>query len=148
MKLLFFFLRWSSWLFCCLHLSGPKVYKVYFQERQCLTAALLSVRVGVACKQHNYTSFWVQSPPIFMFINVIRVAQAVCLTCLPTMHVHHVFIRGDLCWYVWLANWFHVLWFDLVHVYSEIRFNYVFHATIWIQARSQHLKYNKYCSPN
>lgn len=34
-------------MFCCLHLAGPKVYKVCFQEKQCLTPALLFVRVGL-----------------------------------------------------------------------------------------------------
>lgn len=80
-----------------------------------------------------------------MFMNVIWADAAICLTCLPKTHVACARRGGHLCCYVWLANWFHVLWFHLVYVYSQIRFNYVFHATIGIQARSQHMMYNKWC---
>lgn len=79
-----------------------------------------------------------------MFMNVIWADEAICLTCLPKSHMQHLLIGVGICAVVWLANWFHVLRFHLVHVYSQIRFNYVFHATIRIQARS----HNKWCSPN
>lgn len=146
--LFIFFFKWSSWLFCCLHLAGPKVYKVCFQERQCLTPALLSLRVGLHVIMTITPVFYIQGQPIFTFMNVIWSDEAICLTCLLKTHVLFAHRGGHLCCYVWLANWFHVLWFHLVHVYSQIRFNYVFHATIGIQARSQHIIYHKWCSSN
>lgn len=83
-----------------------------------------------------------------MFMNVIWADEA--MSHLPTKdtHVAHAHQGGHLCCYVWLANWFDVLWFHLVHVYSQIRFNYAFHATIGIQACSRHMMYNKWCFPN
>lgn len=102
---------------------------------------------GVACKHDNYASFLdPKSANIHVYEGYLGGWSH--LSHLPTKdtHVARAHQGGHLCCYVWLANWFHVLWFHLVHVYSQIRFNYAFHATIGIQARSRHMMYNKWCS--
>lgn len=95
---------------------------------------------GVACKHANYTGF-LDPRSVYIHVYECHLGRWSHLSHLPTKHVACAHRDGQLCCYVWLANWFHVLRFHLVHVYSQIRFNYVFHATIGIQARSQRMTY-------